>query len=123
MEAWGPDLASCLEEAVAALVGACADVTGAPVVGTHVVHLPRAPADAVLVDLLDEVVFVLDTAGTVPIGAAIRAAAGGGLDVTLSLAALSSVEPTGAVPKAISRSDLRVETRPGEVRCAFLVDV
>jgi hypothetical protein len=59
----------------------------------------------------------------VPIGAEVKSAADGGLDVVVSLAGRNSVAGTGAVPKAISRSDLLLDSQAGEVRCRFLVDV
>ena len=75
-----------------------------------------------LLGVLDEVIFVLDTSVAVPTGAAV-AQHGDRLDVEIRLAARETVEPTGAGPKAISRSDLSVVVGPHEARCSFLVDV
>lgn len=123
LEAWGPDLASCCEEAVAALVVTFADAAGAEVAGRREVHLPPAEDESLLLDVLDEVIFTLDTEVTVPIGACVTAAADGGVDLVLPLADRDDVRATGAVPKAISRSELGVATVPEGVRCRFLVDV
>jgi SHS2 domain-containing protein len=44
LEAWGPDLATCCEEAVAALVETYADSQSATVVGERARASPSAPA-------------------------------------------------------------------------------
>lgn len=123
IEAWGPDLAACCEEAVAALVEIYADPGNATVVAERSLHVPPAPADEMLLDLLDEVIFALDVAEGVPIGARVQAGSDGHLEVRLALADPASVEPAGAVPKAISRSGLDVTREADAVRCRFLADV
>ncbi len=123
LEAWGPDLPTCCEEAVAALVGTYVDaVDGAPTERCPV-HLGPAADGELVLALVDEVIFTLDTADGVPVAAEVRPAADGGLDVTLLLAGRHQVRGTGAVPKAVSRSDLHVSRGPDGVRCRFLVDV
>jgi SHS2 domain-containing protein len=123
LEAWGPDLVSCLEEAVAALVGVFVDVRAADVVERRNVHLrPEAP-ESLLLEVLEEVIFALDTAEAVPVRVEVHTARDGGLDLELLLADPQTVTPTGAVPKAVSRSELEVRSRDGVVRCRFLVDV
>lgn len=96
LEAWGPDLASCCEEAVAALVAVYVEPSRRTAVGQRDVDLPPAPDEALLLGVLDEVIFTLDTAeDMVPVAAGVRSAADGGLDVVPSLAALRHVEGTG----------------------------
>ena len=125
IEAWGPDLAACAEEAVAALVETYAQPRDATVVGERAVHVPPGPPDDMLLDLLDEVVFAIDVADGTPVGARVEVDpdAGAGLRARLALADPKSLEPAGAVPKAISRSGLEVTRGPGTVRCRVLVDV
>ena len=122
-EAWGPDLATCCEEAVAALLGAFIDASRARIVDRRAIEIPPAGPDAMLLGLLDEVLFVLDTTDAVPVAAHVEPSAAGGLRVQIDGADLRSIEPTGAVPKAISRSGLRVDVERSQVRCTFLVDV
>jgi SHS2 domain-containing protein len=123
LEAWAPDLATCCEEAVAALVAVYVDAGGARVAERRQVHVPPGSGESLLLAVLDEVIFTLDTAEDVPVGAAVRAADDGGLDLTLILADPQAVTPTGSVPKAVSRSELEVDSQADRVRCRFLVDV
>jgi SHS2 domain-containing protein len=123
LEAWGPDLASCCEEAVDALVSIYLSRVGDPATGTRELRLPPTNAESLLVDLLEEVIFTLDTADAVPVRAEVRSAPDGSLDVNLQLADLENLEESGPVPKAISRSGLVVTTEATGVYCRFLVDV
>jgi SHS2 domain-containing protein len=123
IEAWGPEVITCSEEAVAALVETYANPANATIVAERVVHVAPAQADNMLVDLLDEVIFAIDVAEGIPVGAHVWASGDGGLHARLALADPASIEPTGAVPKAISRSGLEVTRHPNMVRCRILVDV
>jgi SHS2 domain-containing protein len=122
LEAWGPDLAACCEQALAALTDLYVEA-GAAAVEERTVHLDPGPAEALLLGALEEVIFTLDTAAVVPVRTGVRAAADGGLDLVLALADPQDVVATGAVPKAISRAELDVDVGPARVRCRFLVDV
>jgi SHS2 domain-containing protein len=124
IEAWGPDLAACCEEAVAALVDTYLDAVDPHVAVERraVVVGPGSP-EALLVDLLDEIIFVLDTSPLAPVGADVRLVGDDELAVDVALAELASVEPTGSVPKAISRSGLLVHHDANGFRCSVLVDV
>lgn len=124
LEAWGPDASSCCEEAVAALATVYVEPGDHPVAETHGLRLAPGRAEDLLLALLDEVIFVLDTSVNVPVAARVQVAAEEeGLEVELELAPPDAVEPTGAVPKAISRSGLLFDVTPSGARCAFLVDV
>jgi SHS2 domain-containing protein len=123
LEAWEPDLSSCCEEAVAALASTYVSRVGGPAVGRRERRLPPASDASLLVDLLEEVIFTLDTSDAVPVRAEVSSALDGGLDVNLLLADRAHLEQTGAVPKAISRSGLVVTTEARGVYCRFLVDV
>jgi SHS2 domain-containing protein len=123
LEAWGPDFASCCEEAVAALADVYVDAGRADTVERRQVHLGAGSEESLLLEVLEEVIFTLDTADAVPVRAEVRVADDAGLDVVLSLAERRTVTPTGSVPKAVSRSELVVDSQATGVRCRFLVDV
>lgn len=123
VEAWGPDFTGCCEEAVTALLALCIDGSGAEIIDRHVVSLRPLSQESMLLDLLDETIFVLDTVAAVPVGAEVRPQPDGGIEVSLMLAERESVEVIGPAPKAISRSGFLIENDPDLVRCAFLIDV
>lgn len=123
VEAWGPDFAACCEEAVAALADVYVDAGRADTVEQRKVHLGAGSEESLLLDVLEEVIFTLDTAEAVPVRADVSVADDAGLDVVLALADRRAVTPTGSVPKAVSRSELTVDSQAAGVRCRFLVDV
>ena len=123
VEAWGPDLPSCCEEAVGALGDVYVDAGPADTVEQRRVHLGPGSQERLLLGVLEEVIFTLDTSEAVPIGVEVTVADDGGLDLVLALADRRAVVPTGAVPKAVSWSELLVDSRAGGVHCRFLVDV
>jgi SHS2 domain-containing protein len=123
LEAWGPDLAACCEEAVAALASLYVDVSSAEAVDRRSLHVAPGRDDDVLLEVLEEAIFTLDTAEGVPVRAEVSVASDSGFDVALVLADPATVAATGAVPKAVSRSELTVRAQRGRVSCRFLVDV
>lgn len=123
VEAWGPDIASCIEEAVTALVSTCVDARAARIERIRAVRFGPGSDEQLLLDTLEEVVFTLDTSPDVPVRATVHRRPDDYIDVELHLAATESVQPAGPGPKAISRSGLAVDASPDGVRCSFLVDV
>jgi SHS2 domain-containing protein len=123
IDAWAPSLAACYEEAVTGLIETYANPREAVAITEQAVDVASAPADEMLLQLLDEVIYAIDVADGVPIRARIRADIDGGLHARLALADPDSIEPVGAVPKAISRSGLEVTRHADTVRCQYLVDV
>jgi SHS2 domain-containing protein len=123
LEAWAPDVAGCLEEAVAALASTYGEVDDGTALTARTVEVPPGQRETQLLDLLDEVIFALDTAEGVPVAADVRLVADGSLQVVLRLVPLDRVAPTGSVPKGISRSELELRDSPKGVSCRFLVDV
>jgi SHS2 domain-containing protein len=104
-------------------VATCADVSAATPCGWHDLVLPSGREEAAVLALVDEVIFAIDAGEGMPVGAEVTGTTDAGLAVRLRLADRTSVEPTGSVPKAASRSGLAVEHRPDGVRCTVLVDV
>lgn len=123
LEAWAPDFPGCCEEAVTAVVDACVDRSGAVVVGHHGLPIAAASPETMLLDAVEGLIFVLDTERDVPVGAEIRAVDGGALELRLTMADRTTVEPIGSGPKAVSRSGFELLTGPDGVRCRFLIDV
>ena len=111
---------------MAAVTGICVAARSPRIEDTRSVRVGPGSDESLLLAALDELICALDTSPEVPVGAAVRNDGGDievHLDLDFHLAAPASVEPTGAGPKAISRSGLRVDASPGEMRCSFFVDV
>lgn len=126
IEAWAASPEDCVAEAVAALVDSVAAPAGRPptrVVSRRVTG--RTDADR-LVAVLDEVVYLLDTTGELPVHTEVSGAPDG-VRVRFVLAPIAADQATGAVPKAVTLHDLEFgpEFGPGGQGwwCAVTVDV
>lgn len=119
VEAWGPDLAACLEEAVLALVEGFADTTGAEPTSEALLEFDAAAPEDALVAVLEEVIYLLDVRGALPVTVRVD----GGRAV-LGLAPLDAVEPVGPQPKAVALSGLACAPDPdGTWRARATIDV
>lgn len=123
IEAWAPTRERCVAEAVAALVSSFADLSdaGTP---TETRFQVRAGTDAdLLVAVLDEVIFRLETEARLPVAVDVSAT-NGLLDVRMACVETDRVRPVGAVPKAVALHELRFDRYPdGGWSCAVTVDV
>ncbi len=122
-EAWGPTRGGCFMQAVRALVSSFADTTDVAADGRHAVAFEPAADEDLLVDLLDEVIYLLDTRGVVPVGGELVDELDGGISGELEVAPVERVRPAGAVPKAVTHHALRVQAGPHGWRCHAVIDV
>jgi SHS2 domain-containing protein len=122
IEAWGSSRTDCLEEAALGLVEAFADAQNLVPNGSRTVRLGAADDEEILVELLDEIVYLVDTLSLVPITVTVRGA-DGGLCATFGTVPADAVVPVGAIPKGISRSELFIGKQRGRWRCRVEVDV
>ncbi|MEH1017087.1 archease [Micromonospora sp. CPCC 206060] len=122
IEAWAPSREECLAQAVAALVDTFADTARAQPTGDAEFRVPPADDPDLLVALLDEVVYRLDTTGELPLRAEVTAD-DGGLRVHWTTTGTDAVELTGAVPKAVSLHELHLTGGPSGWSCAVTLDV
>ncbi|WP_433280372.1 archease [Micromonospora sp. CA-244673] len=122
IEAWAPDREGCVAEAVSALVDTFVDTTAAVADGETGFRVPPGADADLLVGVLDEVIFRLETEGALPLETEVRAA-DGGLAVRWRTTGTDSVELIGAVPKAVSLHELRFAAEPAGWRCAVTLDV
>jgi SHS2 domain-containing protein len=117
LEAWGPDRIECLAAAVTGLVGTFADASGVrPEQSVEFVIGPASDAD-LLVHLLEEVVYLVDAEGIVPVDVTL-AERDGGLAGRFATVSVEQVREVGAVPKGVSRSgaELTRSAAPGPAR-------
>ena len=108
IEAWAGSCHECVAESLRGLVDSFADVRGGVATRTAECELTGlSPAD-LLASAAEEIIYILDTAGQVPVSVHVRPAGdqeqqqAAGIVVTLELADASAVEFVGAVPKAVS---------------------
>jgi SHS2 domain-containing protein len=116
IEAWAGSCEECVAEALRGLVDSVADVRGAVATRTAECELTGvSPAD-LLASAAEEIIYILDTAGQVPVSVQVRPAGhpghqqpAAGIILTLELANASAVEFVGAAPKAVSFHRLTCE--------------
>ncbi len=78
--------------------------------------------DDLLVTVLDEVIYLLDTAGDAPVGVEVNGT-DGGVEVTFAMADAGALPQVGAVPKAVSLNELRLARERASWRCSVTLDV
>jgi SHS2 domain-containing protein len=122
LEAWGPTRAACLEEAATGLVGLFAQPRAGAATRTCEFTLDASEGTALLLALLDEIIYLLDAHDRVP--AATRIAdLGHQVRVRLELVTVNAVEPTGPTPKGVSRSQAHLRLEDGRWTSRALIDV
>ncbi|MFE9689417.1 archease [Micromonospora sp. NPDC005806] len=123
IEAWAPDREGCVAEAVDALVDTFVDTVGAVADREAEFRVPPGDEADMLVGVLDEVIFRMETEGELPLASDVRAAEDGGLLVRWRTTGTDAVELVGAVPKAVSLHDLRFSRDGAGWGCAVTLDV
>ena len=118
--AWAPTVDGCLAEAARGLVSSFADVArGGARSARSTSPASPGPEPELLVELLEEVIYVVDAEDAVPVQVAVARTAEGGLVGEFGVVDRSTVEAVGPAPKAVTRHGLRVRAapmRPGAVR-------
>jgi SHS2 domain-containing protein len=120
--AWGPTRAACLEEAATGLVGLFAQVRGGAATRTCEFTLEGSEGTALLLALLDEVIYLLDAHDRVP-AVTLVTDLGARLRVRLELVDVAAVEATGPTPKGVSRSQAHLRREDGRWTARALIDV
>jgi len=123
IEAWGPDRASCVSEALCGLVESFAEARDAAATRVLPLHgAPGGPEDA-LVSLLEDVIYALDVFAVVPLRFHLTETEGGGVAGDMEVVEAKDVDLVGPVPKAVSYHGLSMRPATGGWRCHVLVDV
>ena len=123
IEAWAESRDECVAEALRGLIASFADISD--VQPARVLErLMTAGSDAdLLAAAADEVIYILDVEGEIPVSVQVRPA-GTGIVVVLALARAKAAEITGAVPKAVSFYGLRCELdATGRWSASMTIDV
>jgi SHS2 domain-containing protein len=122
IEAWSPTRNGCIREAVLGTVESFLDTSSAQPSHTVVRRLSADRDDDLLVAVLDEVIYLLETAGEAPVDVEV-AGADGQLEVSFAMADAGSLPQTGAVPKAVSLTEVRLAPEQSGWRCLVTLDV
>jgi len=123
VEAWAPTREQCLAEAVAALTESCADTSNVVPTSRHTFRLAADSDEQTLVAVLEEVLYVLDAHGQVPVTTHLDSMNGTELSGWFDVASVSEIPLIGSAPKGIALSGLSVHPVDGGWRCTATVDV
>lgn len=106
-----------------ALVGSFARTPGRSTAQPFTFSIAGDADDAVLVSLLEEVLFVLDALSCVPIDVSLSEGADGGVTGSFQIVPTEDVETCGPAPKGISLERLSFEREADGWRCHATIDV
>jgi SHS2 domain-containing protein len=121
--AWAPTVEDCLAQAVRGLVSCFAAVRATRPHRLVAFVCDPAPESELLVELLEEAIYVIDVHDVVPVQVAVARTAEGGLVGEFGVAERADVELVGPAPKAVTRHDLRFARDGSTWRCEVIVDV
>lgn len=122
VEAWGPTREECVAEAVLGAVESFVDAAqaGVPVVCDRPVE--AATDEDLLVAVLDELIYLMDTTGQVPVGVVVESR-DAGAEVRFAMVDAERLSQVGAVPKAVSLHELSITGDVGGWTCSVTLDV
>jgi SHS2 domain-containing protein len=125
IEAWAPTRGGCIRQAVLAVVESFIDLESAHPDRTRVRRVTADRDDDLLVAVLEEVIYLLDTAGEATVDLELQdlTDVGDGVDVTFAMADASTLLQGGAVPKAVSLNELQFSHNRNGWRCLVTLDV
>ena len=108
IEAWAPTRDGCIRQAVLGAVESFLDTSTSGPPHTRRRHLAADRDDDLLVAVLDDVIYLLDTAGEAPVDLRLRSL-DGAVDVEFAMVDATTLGQVGAVPKAVSLNELRLQ--------------
>ena len=119
----GTDDGGLSAEAARALVSCVADVREARPQRLVGFRCDPAPESDLLVQLLEEIIYLLDAEDVVPAAVGVALTGEGGLVGEFGVVPLSEVPVVGPAPKAVTLHGLRWERDGDQVRCQVVIDV
>jgi SHS2 domain-containing protein len=122
IEAWAPTRDGCIRQAVLGAVESFLDTSTSGPPHTRRRHLAADRDDDLLVAVLDDVIHLLDTAGEAPVDLRLRSL-DGAVDVEFAMVDATTLGQVGAVPKAVSLNELRLQQGEDRWRCSVTLDV
>ena len=122
IEAWAPTRDGCIRQAVLGTVESFLDLSSAHPDHTRLRRLIADRDDDLLVAVLDEVIYLLDTVAEAPVDLELHDI-DDGVDVMFAMADAATLLQVGAVPKAVSLNELRFCGGRNGWRCLVTLDV
>jgi protein archease len=122
IEAWAPSRDGCIRQAVLGTVDSFLDISSARPHRSLSRLLTAGSDDDLLVAVLEEVIFLLDTVGEAPVDLDLQGG-GGVAEVNFAMVDARTLPQVGAVPKAVSLNDLRLSHDDNGWRCLVTLDV
>jgi len=122
IEAWAPTRDGCIKEAVLGTIETFLDISLAYPKRTRRCRLTAERDDDLLVAVLEEVIYLLDTEGEAPVDIDLHNL-DGGVEVCFAMVDASTLPQVGAVPKAVSLNDIRLSQGRAGWRCRVTLDV
>jgi SHS2 domain-containing protein len=122
VEAWGPNRESCIAEAVLGVVEAFADTTAVHADKVRECWFADSSDEDLLVNVLDETIYYLDTEYEVPVDVEVEPRTDG-VSVRFAMVDAARVQRVGATPKGVSLHGLRIGSFAGTWSCSVIVDV
>jgi SHS2 domain-containing protein len=122
VEAWGPTRAACLEEVALGFVELVAVPDPDAVIHHHELTIEASGPTEALLDLLEELVFLLDAEGAVPARVRLEDR-GASVAVHLDLVDLAHADVVGPAPKGVSHSGLALRRRGDGWWARAIIDV
>lgn len=122
VEAWAPTREGCIAQAVLGTVDSFLDTSAAHPDHTRRCQLAGHSDEDLLVAVLDEVVYLLDTENEAPVDVELDPI-DAGVDVRFAMCDATRLPQIGAVPKAVSLHELCIAPGPRGWRCSVTVDV
>lgn len=122
IEAWAPSRNGCIRQAALGAVESFLDTSSAHPECTRRCRLTRERDDDLLVAVLDEVIYLLDTEGQAPVDIDVDDL-DGEVEVTFGMVDATTLPQIGAVPKAVSLNELRLAGEQTGWRCSVTLDV
>lgn len=122
VEAWGPTREDCIAQTVIGAVHSFLDLGSAHPQRTVVSRLSAHSDEDLLADVLDEVIYLLETAGEVPVDVEVEPV-DDEVDVRFAMTDVARLPQVGAVPKAVSLHGLHLATGPTGWHSSVTLDV
>ncbi len=122
IEAWAPTRDGCIRQAVLGAVESFLDTSTSGPLHIRRRHLAADRDDDLLVAVLDDVIYLLDTAGEAPVDLRLTEV-DGAVDVEFAMVDATTLDQVGAVPKAVSLNELRLLHGEDRWRCSVTLDV